>query len=90
MMKIIYFYAEGYSECKVLSAILNEIEKEQSLITARINCDVNKELIDVYSITIVPTLIFLDNDNNIVKRVAGFISKEVIIEILKYHNPKIN
>lgn len=82
MKKMIEFFSENCAPCKILEPILNEIEKENKVTIAKINIDNNKDLIEVYDISSVPTILFLDGKGNILDRKIGLASKEEILNTL--------
>lgn len=83
MNKIIEFFTRSSDDCKLLESILDEIEHESKIVIARINLDNNRDLIKTYNIEQTPTMLFLDNDNFIIKREIGFMDKENILSIFK-------
>ena len=61
-----------------MSPILDEVEKETGVEIRKIDVDDNEEMVIAYGIRNIPTLIFI-KDNEIVDKVTGTISKEILI-----------
>lgn len=69
------FYATWCGPCKMLSLVLEKIEKEQIINIEKIDVDESKKLASEFKIYSVPTLILVEN-NKEVKRISGFMSEE--------------
>lgn len=90
--KIVKFSSPMCSECKEMSLELDKAMKnyKDSVIIEEINVvenvgkgsKYNKAAIKKYNVTLVPTLIFLGKDGNIIKKNEGLMSSNEIIEIL--------
>ncbi len=79
---LIDFYADWCGPCKMVSPILNELEKENpELVIAKINVDELTSLAVSYGIQSIPTLLVMEK-GEIVNKAIGFRSKEQIIELL--------
>ncbi len=79
---IVDIYGTYCVPCKQLSAVFEEIEKEVPQISVlKINSDENKDIINRFSITSVPTLLFY-KDGEIVNKKIGFLPKEDIFDIV--------
>lgn len=87
-MKILKFGAIWCSGCLVMKPIWGEIEKELPwLVTEYHDADIDKELVEKYSITDFPCFIFLDKEGNELHRESGEIEKSVLIEVInKYRD----
>lgn len=68
-MKILKFGAEWCTSCKTLDKLLEEIENKPYIEV--IDIDVNSSDAIKYGIRGVPTLIKIDENNNIVDRIVG-------------------
>jgi thioredoxin-related protein len=64
----------------MLSKVMEEIEFPYPVEV--IDVDQNSSAAVEYGIRGVPHLILLDENNNIIKRIGGFVSKEVLVEQL--------
>ncbi len=77
-MRIIKFQASWCVSCKSLSKIMEGMEIP--FYVESIDIDKDNDAPIVYGIRTVPTLIMLDEHNNIVKRVGGILTKEQLTE----------
>lgn len=77
-LKILDFMGTWCQPCKIMSPILDEVEKETGVEIRKIDVDDNEEMVIAYGIRNIPTLIFI-KDNEIVDKVTGTISKEILI-----------
>ncbi|HOY56233.1 MAG TPA: thioredoxin family protein [bacterium] len=84
-MKVLKFGAVWCAGCLVMKPRWQEIEQENPwLKTEYYDFDVDKEAVEKYKINkILPTFIFLDNQDNEFLRLSGEIDKKKIIEILE-------
>jgi len=74
-MKIIDFWADWCNPCKMMNPILDEIEKEYGIEIERIDADSNKDMLEKYNVTSIPTYIIVDNNDQEVKRIVGAMPK---------------
>ena len=80
---IIDFYATWCVPCQMLSPVLEEVAVENSDIKlVKIDVDQNEELAYKYGISAMPTIIVMENGEEI-NRSIGVISKEDILKLLK-------
>ena len=90
--KIIKFSSPMCSECKEMTHELDKAMEnyKDSVIVEEINVvenvgkgvKYNKAAIKKYNVSLVPTIVFLDKQGNTIKRNAGLMKSEEIIEIL--------
>ena len=75
-LKVVDFYAEWCGPCKMLGPVLEELNAEMndSVEFVKINIDENMELAMEYSVTTVPTLVFM-KDGQELSRKVGFVPK---------------
>ena len=78
LMKILDFGAKWCSACKVMSPILDEIEKEFKIEVRKIDVDEDVDIMEDYNIRSIPTLVFI-LDGREVGRHVGSISKVNLI-----------
>ena len=85
MIKILKFESDSCPQCKVLSATLKRIIKEYKTDMKSIDIeeDNNQNLIRKYNIRSIPTLIFL-NENQEYNRLVGNQSYATINKIINY------
>ena len=79
-MKLLKFEASWCEPCKSLSKTMETIEFPYPVEV--IDVDQNSAAAIEYGIRGVPHLILLDENNNIVKRVGGNVSNQILIEQL--------
>ena len=79
-MKLLKFEASWCEPCKSLSKTMETIQFPYPIEV--IDVDQNSAAAIEYGIRGVPHLILLDENNNIIKRVGGNVSKQILIEQL--------
>ena len=90
--KIVKFSSPMCSECKEASEEITKAMKnyKNEVLVEEINVvenvgkgsDYNKSMIKKYKVTLVPTLVFLDKNGNVIKRYEGAMKSDEIVEIL--------
>ena len=85
MIKILKFESDSCPQCKALSATLERITKEYKTDMKNIDIeeDNNQDLIRKYNIRSIPTLIFLNEDQEY-NRLVGNQSYATINKIINY------
>ena len=85
MIKILKFESDSCPQCKALSATLEKITKEYKTDMKSINIeeDNSQDLIRKYNIRSIPTLIFLNEDQEY-NRLVGNQSYATINKIINY------
>ncbi|MFD0829474.1 thioredoxin family protein [Neobacillus sp. M.A.Huq-85] len=68
--------------CRMIGAVLEEIDEELELKIVKVNSDENEEFISQFEVLGIPTLLFFQ-DGKLVKRITGFQPKEMLMESLK-------
>lgn len=76
MKTILKFESEGCSQCRYLSLTLMEVEKatkkgEVEIKPIDVEDESNQELVDKYKVRGLPTLIFLDENNEEYEKMVG-------------------
>jgi thioredoxin-like negative regulator of GroEL len=69
-MKVLKFSAEWCTPCKQMTKWLNTQGYDYDIVEVPI--ETNQELVQIYGVRSVPTLIMLDEDNNVKKTIVGF------------------
>ena len=78
---LIDFYATWCGPCKSLEPVIEEVaQKNEDLKVVQIDVDKNRELTNKYSIQAMPTLIVVENGDEI-NRSVGVIPKSRILEV---------
>lgn len=74
-MKLIDFWAEWCNPCKMMNPILDEVVKEYNIDLVKYDADKDKEMLEKYSITSIPTYIVVDDQGKEIKRIVGAMPK---------------
>ena len=80
------FFSTTCGPCKMLSSVLNDVEKEfgDDLKILKVDFDQNKDLTAEYGVTGYPTLILLKEGSE-VARMQGLQQKPAIIKMIQEH-----
>ncbi len=80
---IIDFYADWCGPCKVMSPVIDEIEKElgDKVKVGKINSEENFEIAEKYGIMNIPTIMIVKN-GTVQKSFIGVTDKKVILEAI--------
>ena len=82
-MKVLDFYADWCGPCQMLKPILEEVEKEHPEVEfVKINIDEQQEIAEKYGVMSIPTLVFLNDDDEIIETFVGMKSKQDIEKVL--------
>lgn len=79
---LVDFWAPGCPPCKIMSPIVEEIEKELKVRLGKVNIKENPQLAQEYKVMAVPTLIIF-KEGEAKERATGLRSKKVVSEKLK-------
>ena len=80
---LIDFYATWCGPCKTLSPVLEDVAREnEDIKLVKIDVDQNNELAYEYGITAMPTLVVIENGQEI-NRSVGAISKDMVLDLLE-------
>lgn len=80
--KVIFdFYSPSCRPCKMIEKILEEINEEQPISIYKCNMEESYNIFSKYKIQGVPTLIFIENGEE-VNRIVGRTSKDAITEAI--------
>ena len=80
-MKILKFYADWCNPCKALSSVISKVEHDIPLVD--INIEKDRDTAAFYGIRGIPTLLLIDENENIVKRHSGTMTEEQFRDFLK-------
>lgn len=78
---LVDFWAPWCMPCKMLSGTLEQIQKETNIKIVKVNVDEESELVSIYNIRSLPTLILFKN-GEMVNQIIGAVSKNKILEML--------
>lgn len=79
-MKILKFYADWCQPCSAVSKLLEDANLPYEI--NNINIDVAIDEVSKYNIRGIPTLILLDDSNNIIKTLSGSITKKDLLALV--------
>lgn len=79
-MKYLYFSASWCGPCRTLGPIMNDVS--QQIPVQKVDVDSEFELASQYNVRNVPTVVLLDNGQE-VKRFVGVQPKETYLNVLK-------
>ena len=72
-MQLLKFYADWCQPCKNLSAVKSNIDIPWKVV--EIDVDKNMEDTIFYGVRTLPTLVLLDENNNVVKKLTGSVTE---------------
>ncbi|MBQ8235991.1 MAG: thioredoxin, partial [Clostridia bacterium] len=78
---LVDFYADWCGPCKMLSPILEELEKEGSVKVCKINVDEENALAVQYRVSSIPMLVLFEN-GKATKTTLGYQSKEKLLDFI--------
>lgn len=89
-MKVLKFGAVWCAGCLVMKPRWKEIEAENPwLKTEYYDYDIDKKMVEKYSINkILPTFVFLDDQDNEFLRLSGEVKKNKLVQIIKENQSK--
>ena len=82
--KLIKFTSSMCGECKRVEPVVqNVVTKYQDsihyiVIPVQINNKYNRDMISKYKVTLVPTIVILDRNGNIIKRIEGYVDENTL------------
>ncbi len=80
---LVDFYAEWCGPCKMLSPVLEQINKENKDVkVVKVNIDASRSIASYYQIQSIPTLVLL-KDGEFIRRMIGFNPKKKIEEFIE-------
>ena len=80
---ILYFSAPWCGPCKVMSPLMEQMEKQGKIKMKKINVDYDASMPQKYNIKSVPTMVLTDLDGNEIKRSTGQMSE---VQIMEFYN----
>mgnify|MGYP003692173973 FL=1 len=77
---ILYFSAPWCGPCKVMSPLIEQMEKQGKIKVKKINVDYDASMPQKYNIKSVPTMVLTDLDGNEINRKVGQMSEQQILD----------
>ena len=78
---LVDFYADWCGPCKILSPILEEVEKESGVKVCKINVDEEGALAMQYGVASIPMLVLFEK-GKAVRTTLGYQSKEKVLQFI--------
>ncbi len=75
-MQVMYFSAQWCVPCKILRPIVEDVSRNMGVHISYIDADQNQAACQSFGINSVPTIIILNDNNEVVFRRSGVMSKE--------------
>lgn len=74
-MKLLKFFTKCCGQCKQQTKLLNDFTDIE---VVPVDCDQNKDLVDKYDVKGLPTLVIVDDDENMVTKFTGLVYPKTI------------
>lgn len=78
-MKLLKFYTNCCPQCKQQTKILNEVEEVEIV---PINCEENEKITSKYNVRTLPTLILLNDNDEVLNTMTGITSANILNSII--------
>ena len=78
---ILYFSAPWCGPCKLMSPLIESMEKQGKIVVRKINVDYDATLPTKYNVKNVPTLILTDLNGTEISRKVGQMSEQQILDV---------
>jgi len=85
MLSILYFSTQTCQPCKMFKPVVQSVAAETGVNINFVDAHENSAMAGAYSITSVPTLIFL-KDGVSVHRMTGVTGKQTLLSLIQQHN----
>ena len=82
-MKMIKFYADWCGPCKALSKTIDGAKDKIAIPIDEVDIDKETSVAMQYGIRSVPTLMLVDENGNILKRVSGTMNESQLLDFVK-------
>lgn len=79
-MKLLKFFTTYCGQCKQQTKLLEGLTEIE---VVPVDCDENEDLVDKYEVRGLPTLVLIDNNDEVITKFAGVTKPEVIREVIK-------
>jgi len=77
---ILYFSAPWCGPCKVMSPLVEQMDKQGKIKVKKINIDYDAQTTQKYGIRNIPTMVLTDLQGNEIKRQTGAMSEQQILD----------
>ena len=82
-MKVLDFYADWCNPCKSLAPILDKVIEEKGLTLTKVNIEEDQEDLSMkYNVRNIPTVVVVDENDNVIKRFSGMKNENDVREFL--------
>lgn len=81
-LALIDFWASWCGPCRMLTPVLEELDKEAGLAIGKVNVDEEEEISEAFNVSSIPTL-FLFKDGNLVDKRVGYMPLEELKSWIK-------
>lgn len=85
-MKILKFFTTYCSQCKQQTKLLEGFTNAE---VVSVDCDENEDLVDKYEVRGLPTIVLIDNEDNVIKKFVGITRPDAIIEAINNYKEGI-
>lgn len=79
---LVDFYADWCGPCKMMGALLEDVQNEIDIPIIKVNTDEHQSLSAKMGIMSIPTLIVMEN-SQVVSKTTGFMPKEELLQFIK-------
>lgn len=81
-MKVYKFYAEWCAPCKMLSKVIKDAGDKVTAEIVDINIDEQMNIAIKFNVRSVPAMVVVDDQENEIKRLNGYVNEEKLLEFL--------
>jgi thioredoxin 1 len=82
-MKVLKFYADWCGPCKALTQVIKTAGDKITVPVEDVNIDENIMMAQQFQVRSVPTMVLVDDSENVIKRQVGLVNEEKLLEFLK-------
>lgn len=88
-MRVLEFWAPWCAPCKISKAAIASLRASKNVNIEEINADENQDLVALYGIRSLPTMIVLSDSGEVVNRHAGAMNTIQMIDFLSASNMRL-
>lgn len=82
-MKLFKFYIEHCPQCKILSRNLKGLVNVD---IEEVDCEENEDLATKYQVSTLPTLVLVNDEGEVIRKMTGVMSTDVLQSIINCEN----